>query len=467
MKRTVTRALVLSGAALVLGGAGLVHAGTAGAYPPYDPDTHQTDVTLPQTDSSSTAEDTGSASTVDLGPPTKDGDDITASSSCSWVVAGTLVVRNPLIDGLENNHPLKGVKVKVSGRSWDGLYNEWGTVTTGADGSFRVNKTECSDRKVKVEAKFDSDDLRVTSSQSVNWYKLFESDSTIAPSTVDLNREPFGGGSGDQATGQARTDAQTWAIYRAAADYLSSIGFPLTGKVTAHNPATLTSGLSAADPILQDIHIDPVDTNDIDAMLHEWSHVVMYQRTQGEGCLTFDAILSGDTHQPNEDPCVAAEEGVAEHMSDMLEQEMNAAGLITSFEPSTTTKPLTRASMVQTFGLVDLPTLGRRDDGWIQVLRVLFSPDVTRDLYGTATGTTGAVGRYSGPACSGQPVGQDDLADLLDIFDSNFDFSTITVSSFLDEAAAELPTFDSTDAANYQAIINPTRTSEPHTLYGC
>jgi len=164
---------------------------------------------------------------------------------------------------------------------------------------------------------------------------------------------------------------------------------------------------------------------------------------------------------------VAAEEGVAEHMSDMLEQEMNAAGLISSSEPASTTKPLTRASMVQTFGLVDLPTLGRRDDGWIQVLRVLFRSDITRDTFGTSTGTAGGVGAYTGPACSGQPVGQDDLADLLDVFDSDFDFSNITVSSFLDQAAAELPNFDSTDADHYREIINPSKTREPHTIYGC
>ena len=170
------------------------------------------------------------------------------TSSCEYTVKGRLTVRNPVIDGLENGDPIKGVKIAVSGRSYYGVYNEWAEVMTGPDGKFTVHKHECDDRKIKVEARFESDDLRVTSSKSVGWYLLRETASTISPGTLDLEDEPFGGESGDQSTTQARTDAQTWMVYRKALDYTKSIGFPFLDKVTAHNPATLTTGLSATDP---------------------------------------------------------------------------------------------------------------------------------------------------------------------------------------------------------------------------
>jgi hypothetical protein len=113
---------------------------------------------------------------------------------------------------------------------------------TGPDGRFTVDKHECNPRKIKVEARFESDDLRVTGSGSVGWYLLKETTSTIEPGTLDLGDEPFGGETGDQSTTQARTDAQTWMIYRKALDHTASIGFPFLNKVTAHNPATLTTG---------------------------------------------------------------------------------------------------------------------------------------------------------------------------------------------------------------------------------
>jgi hypothetical protein len=124
------------------------------------------------------------------------------------------VVRNPTVDGLVDNDPLEDVEVKVSGRAEFGLWNEWATERTDENGDFSVWKAECSDRKLKVEARFKSDDLRVTSSASTNWYLLYETSSRISPTTLDIGDEPFGGESGDQSTSQARTDAQTWAVFQ-------------------------------------------------------------------------------------------------------------------------------------------------------------------------------------------------------------------------------------------------------------
>jgi hypothetical protein len=456
-------------AALLVAGLGAVTLSPAGAVGPYDPDTHETSVPPPTAEHPTTTSHPATTTTTNPPAPT-DANSISANSngSCTWTVKGTLVVRNPTVDGLVDNDPVAGVQVKVSGRSSIGWYNEWSTVVTNANGDFTVFKSECSNRAVKVEAKFESDELRTTGSSSPSWYNLFETSGTIAPSFVDLNREPFGGGTGDKSTTQARTDAQTWIIYFRTLDYYADIGHPFTGKVVVHNPATLTSGVSAADPILQDIHIDPVDTADLDAWEHELAHVWTYQHGIGEGCLTWDALISGDTHQANESTCVAGLEGVAEYISDKVEQEMNATNRISSTEPLSSTTPFNRAKLFQTFGLVSLPTLGGRDDGWEQVFRMLFTSDVTRQLVGTSTGSPGSASTYGGAACSGQPVGQDDLGDLLAVFNGNdLDYGTMTVSSFIDRVATKLTSFTSTDADRYRQAINPSMTVEPHTLYGC
>jgi hypothetical protein len=395
------------------------------------------------------------------------------SGTCTWTIKGRLVVRNPTIDGLVDNDPVEGVEVKVSGRPLVGVYSNWGSDTTDANGDFSVTESVCGDRKIKVQAKFESDDLRVTSSTSRTWYLMYESSSTKPVSTIDLKREPFGGEVGEQSTTQARTDAQTWAVIQRAMDYTDSKGHPFLGKVVVHNPATLTSGVSAADPILKDMHIDPSDTADLDTTLHELGHVYWYRHVTGEGCLTWNALLSGDTHDAVEPPCVALSEAFATFFSDKIEYEMDAAGIIQSTESASETKPMDRAGLAQTYGLNSLGEMTTREQGWEQVFRVLASADITRHLFGTASGSPGLVSTWGGAACVGQPVDQDDLADVLQVVgDANdqldiSDDSALTVSAILDRAEDRLASFDSTDEARYLAAIDPASSSEPHTLYGC
>jgi hypothetical protein len=398
----------------------------------------------------------------------------TTTSSCTYRVTGRLVVRNPRMPGMANNTPLEGVRVKVSGRSNPGWYNAWDTVTTDADGEFTVTKSECGNRGVKVQARFESDDLRVTSSQSQAWYQLHETDGTIGPSTLDLGNEPLGGESGEQATPQARTDAQTWIVYDKAMDHLRDIGHPmLQNTVKVHNPATLTaSDVSAADPILHDIHIASGHRDSIDAMLHELGHIWAYPRVQGEGCLTWDAITTGGTHSQTESPCVAFNEGFAEVFGDKLELELIADGEIASDESALT--PWNRAKLLQEFGIGELRfEFPVREDGWQQLLRMLLAPDITALLFGEAeAGTPASADTYSNPACAGngQPVGQDDLSDLLQVIgDENdqMDVGTISVEEVMDRAETRLASFDANDNLFYTQALDPELTGEPHHSYRC
>jgi hypothetical protein len=410
--------------------------------------------------------------TIEVDDPEGDGGTITidtsghgsGSSSCDYTVKGRLTIRNPIIDGLRDGDPIKGVKIAVSGRSFAGVYNEWAEVKTGPDGRFSVGKHECDARKIKVEARFESDDLRVTSSNSVGWYLLRETESTIEPGTLDLGDEPFGGETGDQSTAQARIDAQTWMVARKALDYTAGIGFPYLNKVTVHNPATLTTGISATDPILQDVHIDPSETDKLDVILHEFAHAWTYPRVTGEGCLTFDALLSGGTHEAQESSCVAFNEGFAEFFANKLEQELNDAGELKS--KGIVTTPINRAKLEQTFGLDDLTEVAASDKGWEDVFRVLTTSDITGQTFGLRTDKPGYVGAFSPTGCSGQPTTLDDLADALNVV-NGMDVSGVSVASFLGRADNRLSAFDSADATAYMNAIDPGKTSEPHTAYSC
>lgn len=403
-----------------------------------------------------------------------------AGGSCVWTVRGRLIVRNPTVAGLADGEPIEGIEVKVSGRSafgaigGDAGYNSWGTDTTDSNGEFSVTETECKDRRVKVEAKFDSDDLRVLGPSSPTWYELHDTLDEEEPSTIDINGEPFGGESGEQSTSQARTDAQTWIVYRRAIDYVTSLGYSFLNNVTVHNPATLAPNGSWSDPILHDIHIAPQFTSSAWNMLHELGHSWAYPREIGEGCLTWAAIEDGDTHDFQEDPCVAFNEGFADFFASKLQQEMYAAGLISTTPGSSSTTPLKRADLVAQ-GLISMDRVERNELGWDQAFRVLTSADLTRQLFGPGSGNTGLVSSYNGPSCAsrGVPVGQDDLADALrvvgdsqDQFDLQ-DAQEPDMSDFFDRAADRLSTFDLLDSVKYTDTVDVQEEIEPHTAYGC
>jgi hypothetical protein len=76
-------------------------------------------------------------------------------------------VRTPTLDGISSGEPLAGVTVKVSGADSVGTtvdaFGQWQTAHTDSNGEFSVTHTECTKRRVRVEAKFQSasGDLRV------------------------------------------------------------------------------------------------------------------------------------------------------------------------------------------------------------------------------------------------------------------------------------------------------------------
>jgi len=388
-----------------------------------------------------------------------------------------LIVRTPTLGGLADGEPVEGVQVKVSGRSALGAtlglgYNEWGTEVTDANGECSVSKTECGERRVKVEAKFESDDLRVEGPDSHTWYQLHDTLDEVDAMAIDLGGEPFGGESGEQSTSQARTDAQTWVLYRRAIDYVSSLGFPFLNHTTVHNPTTVAPNGSWTDPVLHEIHIAPEFTDSAWNMLHELGHAWMYPREIGEGCLTWAVAQDGDTHDFQEKRCVSYNEGGSNFFASTLEREMDAAGLISVSAPSPT--PQTRADLVGR-GLISLDRVEKNEAGWDQAFAVLASWDITRQLFGSGLGALGDVSTYFGPSCAGHsvPAGQGDLADALQVMgDTNDQFDLQdsddpSMAEFFERAADRLAGFDDWDALKYTNTVDPTQGVEPHEAYGC
>jgi hypothetical protein len=404
------------------------------------------------------------------------GSSSSSSDSCKWTVKGRLYVKDPTLDGIGDGDPLPGVAVRVSGADWAGnlagLFGTWNTVYTNADGEFTVTHTECDPRRVKVEAMFQSKsgDLRVLGPASPKWYELKDTGELEDAYTIDLGGEPFGGETGDQALGQARTDAQTWALYRKAIDYVNGLGHSFLNDVTVNNPASITANDNSSwtDPTFHEIRIAPNNQNSRWNMLHELGHAWAYPRETGEDCLIPGALGPNGTHDQRETPCVAFNEGFADYFASKLDEAMVNARLVVPSDSSWSV-PHSRHYLASE-GLHDLDDVNHNELGYDQAFRVLTQPDITRELFGGSGNWTAA---YTGPSCSGRgvPSGVDDLADALKVVgDASDQFAAgdaPSVRKLFDRAADRLSAFDAADADAFVKIVDPKSTDEPHSLYGC
>jgi hypothetical protein len=404
-----------------------------------------------------------------------------SSDPCKWTVSGRLYVRNPTLAGIPDGAPLDGVEIKVSGESSlgsvAGIFGTWGTTHTDANGEFSLAHIECDKRRVRVEARFKSasGDLRVLGSSSPEWYLLKDTNELQDVSTIDLKGEPFGGETGDQATGQARTDAQDWVLYRNAIDYADSLGYSFLNDVTLNNPASLTVGDNSwTDPVFHGIKIAPKSTNSRWTMLHELGHAWAYPRETGEDCLIGGALGPDNTHSGSEKPCVAFNEGFADFFASRMDEELTAAGLISPANPSWSGS-YARAGLVSE-GVLNLDDAAHNEMGYDQAFRMLTQADIAHELLGDGLGPAywaDDLGLYAGTNCASSvaPRGLDTLATALKVVgsdDDQFDAQGIrTIGDLFERADERLSKFDDWDATFSEDLVDPASDTEPHELYAC
>ena len=109
-----------------------------------------------------------------------------ARADCDYVITGALAVehRIPELATAFGQSPVGNVRVRVQGRQkfitgW-GPWGTWsGQHRTDEDGGFRISKTKnCAKRRLRVQIKFEDDDLQVrhenstSSLNKVKWYTV-------------------------------------------------------------------------------------------------------------------------------------------------------------------------------------------------------------------------------------------------------------------------------------------------------
>ena len=196
---------------------------------------------------------------------------------------------------------------------------------TDADGEFSVTETECDDRQVKVEARVrERRSARPSGSQQPGLVRAARDAAWSSRSTIDLHAEPFGGETGEQSTTQARTDAQTWIVYRKCAGLRRPR--PATAAQQRHGqqPGVAEGACPGGRPDPpRHPHRPPTTSSSIDTMLHELGHIWAYPRETGEKCLTWAAVHSANTHETGRGSLRGLQRGVRRVLLRQAEQDMN------------------------------------------------------------------------------------------------------------------------------------------------
>jgi hypothetical protein len=402
--------------------------------------------------------------------PPQDIPDLTlGNNQCEWGFRGTVSVHHglPVLQRELGQSPLAGVEIKVSGATrigdqW-GPWNGWPTVRTDAYGRFAVRQARnCERRRMKLEVKFQSDELEVrhrTSTSSLTKVKWYELDTTIGEGGAividdyELGRPPGTPGllAGDAA--EMWWHADIWVLYSKVIDLMKARGpdFKFTSKVKIKYPhdgiAPDERETSYANPENSVIYITDkgsFENFSVETLLHELGHIWSYQHSassynltsplggiQRLSCLTLGFLrnLQFQTHGLVVDRCVAFYEGFAEYFKDHVALALFGDSLQACGANCPPIRPLPFSREYLTFGpwssnppqpVTNLELLQRHDMGWYSALHALTDRNRATHVYGSAfSGSTEPdwfVGRDFSSACSNRLGPELDFWDILRAF---------------------------------------------------
>lgn len=421
-------------------------------------------------------------------------------TKCTFTIRGILKVKHDRLGELEEKYgesALKNVKVKISAKkkrraSW----SKWGKTTTNLDdveGGFRLSKRKsCKDRYIRVQVKFQSDDLEIrhkrssSSATKVKWYTVYESEGKHEPGTIQLGELVFReGGENDLGDFEARSHAELWVLYNKVFSKLRSMGSDLAFKDKVkvkypHDSFVLPDAREAsyANPVNHVIYIiknSVYDDFSTGTLLHELMHIWAYQHTRGELGLALELIKNGTTHGTVDKTWVAFHEGFAEYAKDKLKEILFKKGSRLPYNRDALTWGIPiGASESSRDVLENLNDIQHNDEGWRSALHLL----TTKNLYlydfkepntGTMPTDTYIVKKsFVKKAKCAQP--NIAFSDVLGVFLSKSGYKNITkkemnVEDFFARASGIIEGFDEEVKEKYLKLLDPNRTVQPADLF--
>lgn len=241
-----------------------------------------------------------------------------------WTVSGRIMVVDTMmpnvtldrdtVDGSATEiRPLSNVKVRVDGSTQNtNGFLSWGTVQTGADGSFTLSQRKSDKpRRFRVFVKFENDALHVKRPPG-GWYSVFYSPvgAFTASPTLNIDERIFGDNTGNLGHQQ---DANAYYIAQSVVERLRDEGHPFTKKIHVDLFQRPLTGSSWAKGIVRHTANITADAFNPVTIIHEMMHLWNYQHNSGTtnwlGAIWGDSDTAGHQENPN----VAFHEGFAEY----------------------------------------------------------------------------------------------------------------------------------------------------------
>jgi len=439
-----------------------------------------------------------------------------ADAAQKWTVKGKVMVEHLLPELTEifgQKSGLPEVLVKVSARSrvlgvW-GTWNSWGEFPTGRNGSFKVSEDHNGDRRqFKVQVLFDSKRLRLKEGQEtalITWdskgFPLgIEFDLTDKDRFVIHNDKDGAARDGRKAgvidlgnivikKGVVRKLADVWVLYNEIFDLLEDYGptYAFQNKVALKYPMKLGK-ISYANPLNHNLLIDK-NQFDSSTIIHELFHLYLYERSQGEVGMAWQAIKHGDTHQERENTTfVPHQEGFAEWASYKVLREISGGKLDNFMENvlyDHPHNPLSRSYIGEPLGKSgqSVANVDYTEPGWHSLFNILTYPYLDRVDFNQPFGAIDDDGKFKTweafafvnlfKSCSEMRLGYS-FKDVLGIYlkdpgkgvDDYMSTGDMNFRTFLARARKTLPGFGSEDVRRVKMYLNPSATRNPCDVTG-
>ena len=404
----------------------------------------------------------------------------------TWEVKGKIQFFDTMTrdDGKNINKPLAGCTVEIHGANVGRIYDSWGKVFTDSAGNFSIRKSKSkSKRHFKVRVRFEDRDNMLSVNTPLlggglasDWYQVFETDNTTDGPTVNIGTKTFtSSAKGDLGVSDNIKRAHMFYWVKTVMDALKNKGggIQFTKAVNVAYPANVISGQSYANGVTRTVYIhrnSKSDHGNVDTVLHEVMHLWNYQHNTGTSNW-LQAVMSGkSTHEFQEKAAIAFHEGFAEWAMGALMSEFFGRGPVL---------PSNRFSLARN-GLNSFETLERSDDGVVQGLHLLITPQIWAYKFGTSakqisTTETGHES-FTAAAKGSQPPGMPavpsvTLFDVLKVFlagqHSNWPTAWQVgtadngLNVFFKRASDILPNLDSTHRAMMVEMLTASLTKEP------